>query len=719
MGPDASEEYPHFGANFWKDWEKPIHLEFFEPDGRSTINVQAGVQIFGSWSRLYPQKSLAIFARDRYGYPEINYQIFPEMPVHKFQAIILRNSGQDWGKTFFRDGLMHRLVTDLDIDIQAYRPCMVFLNGQLWGIHNIREKMNEHYPASHFPVEPDNIDFIERDSVVHGDAVHYQTLLQFVNSQDLSLSENYHQVADMIEVDNFQEYVLSVLFFANPDWPWNNVRCWRPRHPQGKWRWMLFDMDYGFHGGHLGPDANTFTEIHQQDNGTTQLLFSLLENTAFRNSFINRFADHLNTTFDSSSIIQQVNEIMTGIESSMPYHIQKWQYSFEGPWWLGKSIDSMDEWYGHIEVVKDFGRKRADFVRQHIVEEFHLQDDGIGRLRLDVNPAGSGYINLNTLLIDQFPWEGQYFPAISLTIKAIPKPGWEFTEWQGLSANDSPAVVFQMRDEQEITAFFERTSLVTSKVVINEINYKSAAEHDTEDWIEFYNASDSTIDLTGWQFKDNDDTHIFPFPAGLHLLPDEYLVACRDTAAFREFYPGIQNIVGDLGFGFSSDGELLRLYDNHGNLIDSLTFGVLPPWPTEPNGNGPTLALKNPFLDNGLAENWTASSNYGTPGEINDVYIRLDDAEPNQSPAKYVLLQNYPNPFNQRTIIKFTLPQAGQVKLQVFDASGRMVENLVNRKIPAGTHQIHFNANNLASGIYFYRLGSGNFSEAKKMLLIR
>ena len=141
-------EYPYWGSNFWEDWERPIHVEFYEPDGELGFNVDAGVKIFGSWSRLFPQKSLAIFARGRYGYDEINYQIFPDISINSFQAFVLRNSGQDWGHTFFRDAMMQSLTAEAtNVDVQAYRPAMVMLNGEIWGIHNIREKFNEHYIA--------------------------------------------------------------------------------------------------------------------------------------------------------------------------------------------------------------------------------------------------------------------------------------------------------------------------------------------------------------------------------------------------------------------------------------------------------------------------------------------------------------------------------------------------------------------------------------------
>ncbi len=253
-GDDADTvNYPYWGSNFWEDWERPIHVEFFEKDGARGFALNAGVKIFGSWSRLYPQKSLAVFARGRYGQDRINYPIFPDKNIQQYKAIILRNSGQDWGRTFFRDALMSKLVIHTDLDYMEYRPALVYLNGQCWGIHNIREKMNEHYLASNRGVDPDNIDFVERDTmIIHGDDVQYRILLDFVENSDLSDSANYAYVQTLMDVYNFMDYCIAVMFYGNPDWPWNNIKCWRPRTAGGKFKWLLFDNDYGFHAGICG-----------------------------------------------------------------------------------------------------------------------------------------------------------------------------------------------------------------------------------------------------------------------------------------------------------------------------------------------------------------------------------------------------------------------------------------------------------------------------------
>ncbi|MFZ0391483.1 MAG: T9SS type A sorting domain-containing protein, partial [Calditrichia bacterium] len=85
----------------------------------------------------------------------------------------------------------------------------------------------------------------------------------------------------------------------------------------------------------------------------------------------------------------------------------------------------------------------------------------------------------------------------------------------------------------------------------------------------------------------------------------------------------------------------------------------------------------------------------------------------------FVLYQNYPNPFNPATTITFALPQAAHMNLEIFNLQGRRITILLNENLPAGRHQIQWNAEGLPTGVYFCRMRAGNFSEMKKMVVLR
>ena len=250
MGPNASWDFPYFGANFWEDWERPIHFEILETDG-SGYAANAGVKIFGGWSRGFPQKSLAIYARNYYGPSEFGYILFPNTAVESYEAFVLRNSGNDWESTMLRDGFITSLANDLDIDHQQYRPAVHYLNGEFWGIQNIREKVNEHFLASNHSISADNIDLLELEGVnewniIHGTNTDYINLIDYLENQDMNDTLVQNALEHWIDIESYMSYQAFQIFIDNQDWPGNNIKFWRDHRFGEKWRWILYDTDFGF-----------------------------------------------------------------------------------------------------------------------------------------------------------------------------------------------------------------------------------------------------------------------------------------------------------------------------------------------------------------------------------------------------------------------------------------------------------------------------------------
>ena len=156
-------------------------------------------------------------------------------------------------------------------------------------------------------------------------------------------------------------------------------------------------------------------------------------------------------------------------------------------------------------------------------------------------------------------------------------------------------------------------------VVINEINYRSSDQFNPEDWVELHNPTNKTISMGLWIFKD-DNNNVFTFPEDILLQSGHYLVLCKNPDTFSQLFPNVLNVIGGFGFGLSGGGELLRLFDSNEQLVDKVEYNDIAPWPTEPDGTGPTLELINPSLENDMASNWAASNGNGTPGKKNSVY---------------------------------------------------------------------------------------------------
>lgn len=285
--------------------------------------------------------------------------------------------------------------------------------------------------------------------------------------------------------------------------------------------------------------------------------------------------------------------------------------------------------------------------------------------------------------------------------------------------NSSQAAFLPARAAYE---FYEINVITESgNIIINEINYNSADDFNPEDWVELYNADDVELNISGWEFKDEDDSHVFVIPENTILQPGDYLVLCKDTALFSSVFPDVTNFIGDLGYGLSGGGEMIRLFNEEDALIDWVDYDDEDPWPDLPDGNGPTLELIDPTLDNSLAESWQTSLDHGTPGtENSEGQTSLENEIIPQSCS----MNNYPNPFNPSTTISFSLNTGGKIDLVIYNMKGQQIKTLVNETLESGNHSVLWDGTDdhdqlVTSGIYFYKLKTENSVSTKKMVLMK
>ncbi len=708
-------------VNYESNREIPVHIEFFERGGQRGFAQDAGMKMFGGWSRHFPQKSFVLFARSTYGPSDFSYRIFPDLPFEQYEAFVLRNSGGDFDVTHIRDAMMQTLVKDIDVDGQAYRPTVIYLNGEYWGILNIREKLNEHYIEAHFGVLENNLDMLENNwNTIHGDRDHFDDLLNYIDTHDMTSSESYAHVKDQIDLDEYLNYMTSEIFYANVDWPGWNLKYWRPRTPDGKWRWILFDLDDGFGLG--SPDnygspnmidfATTTTgDVWPNPPWSTFVFRKLLENQQFVTDFTNRYADHMNSIWQSDIVINTIDNLQNEIAQEMVLHLERWDLSH-------------NDWLWKMDRLRNFAIERP--VEARSVISSVLDAGELVELDLTIEPAGSGKIQLNDNLDVWSPqWSGQYFLNVPVGVIASPNPGYRFVGW--VLENDSlstSSLEVSFQGDTSLTAIFELTGVPTSSVIINEINYHSAPEFDGGDWIELFNRSEEDINMSGWIFTDDNEEHQFVLPEGTQIPANGYVVICQDRDLFLLRFPDADPIEESFSFGLSNSGEKLHIFDVDGHTIDSLSYQDTRPWPTSPDGQGATLVLNDPFSDNAQAENWGASWDHGSPGLANHIITAIGDQDFAPPPPSFLLSQNYPNPFNPSTTFQYHLPQAVSVKLVVYDVLGQEIKTLVNKQQNAGTYTTIWDgtdnqAQKVNSGMYFYRISTNRFSQTRKMLFLK
>ena len=327
------------------------------------------------------------------------------------------------------------------------KPCVLFINGNYWGVYELREKQDKDYIENNSGVPADKIDFLQFDgSIIEGSNTAFLNMSNYIGTNDMSVAANYNTAKSMLDIENFCDYFITETYILNIDWLGsytNNIKFWRPTNPVGKWRYVLWDTDLslGF-GSALGGSVNTdFLDVAIHPTTTnphSTMLAGLLENTEFKNYFVDRYADLMNTIFLPSTMQQNVDEIHDEMLPEMERHFNRWGGSFWGGL-IGPS-SNVTEWENEIDTMMVFANDRINFVRNQIQNQFSLakQVDVL----LDVTPDGAGKIKISTITPETLPWTGVYFDGVPVTITAIANPGYEFNYWEAnnnITTNDSSA----------------------------------------------------------------------------------------------------------------------------------------------------------------------------------------------------------------------------------------------------------------------------------------
>ena len=711
FGNDYDNNYPYFGANFWQDWERPVHISMYV-ENELVIDQNAGMKIFGAYSRGWDQKSLAIYARSQYGKGNIEYQIFEDLNYDTFESLVLRNSGNDWMRSNLRDAAITSLMKGSGIDYQSFRTVSTYINNSYWGLYNLREKVSENFIASKHDVNPNEIDLLENNAeIVDGDNSEYIDLINFVEQNNLTIASNYDYVSSKIDIDNFIMYNVAQIYMDNQDWPGNNNKFWKS--PGNKWKWILYDTDFGF-GGQWWNSGNVeygfynntldFVLSGNQTNWAnppwaTLLIRKLVENNDFKNKFINRYADEMNTRFLPNVVTEKFLSIYDNMYNEMLNHIDRWSDS--EPW-----VDISTVYY-YVDMMNNFAIYRQPEAKQHILDQFNLNQYHEVTLT-NITPE-RGYIRVNNnLRIQEQEWNGDYFEDVPITLRAVPESGYEFSHWSGHTESNEVEITLNIEDESYVQAHFIQSSDLN--LVINEINYKSSDDFDPGDWIEIYNPNEFLINLSNWVLKDDNDSNTFVFPEGITIEAEGFIVVVRKFDDFEESFPEIENFIGEFDFGLSSSGDAVRLYNSELILQDEVYYESEAPWPDLSNGLGYTLELIDPSYDNSLAESWSNINFSGSPNMPNSQTASLENFEAFES-------QIYPNPFFETLYTIVTLNNIEFVDISLHDLRARKIKSIFNGKLNPGTFNFSQNFQNISSGVYILKIStSSGYSKSKKVI---
>ncbi len=450
-------------ANFWQDWERPATISLFEKDGEEAFSVDAGIKISGNCSRRYALKSLNIYLRNnRYGDKNIDYELFPNRDFKKYKRLRLRNSGQDYRGTMLRDGVNHRILAGItDVEYQSYRPALVYINGEYYGIQNFRDLYGGDYFDAFFDVKEEDLDLIKNprlgNDVKEGDDNHYNNLYSFVLANDLSEVQNYEYFKTQFDINNFIDYWIAMIYMASSDWPANNLQIWRPRTSDGKWRHMYIDTDattniYGTNSA-TAPTRDTYNKVLDAnqsgwpyDSKSTLFLRKLLENETFRDEYIQRTCSFIELVFNEERVHGIINAAKDEIDAEIGRHTEHW--AFDNPY-----LENYEDWSNKIESYRNFFSERPDYFYAYMVDNFDLGDTYELSFNYDENTKGDVFVNWNSMGIP-FNYTGTYFTGIPMRIKAVADEGYIFSHW--LETGDTnPEIDFIANFDAVLTPIFE------------------------------------------------------------------------------------------------------------------------------------------------------------------------------------------------------------------------------------------------------------------------
>jgi len=434
--------------NSLKEREIPVSLEYFPLNSTRGFILDAGVKIGGENIFRFAEKPLNIYTRSDYGYPHVSYQVFDDLPYLEYHRLYLRNGGDDWPFTMMRDGTQENILKNqIPNSMQAFKSTVLYLNGNYWGIYNLREKIDEQYFLLHYNVDPSDVDHLEDDNtVITGDSTDFVNLLNIAQSVDLNDSVNYSYVSSRVDIHNLMDFVIAQDYVANSSWG-HNREVWRDRKNEKLWRWILVDMDRGFDAARIG--TNQINDLYNNFG----LFRELCANENFKNEFIQRYAERINHTFNYDRVVTIIDSMAALIENEMPRHIQKWGTYIDSLtidiWGQTPGITSLSSWNSEIQKLKTFAAQRGPYASQYLSTRFGLS--GRVNLLISSNIQNQGKVSV----YDFFQTLGEnilYFQDVPIILKAYPPPGYSFKQWTEFSTTSNIQLIqagteWKYRDE--------------------------------------------------------------------------------------------------------------------------------------------------------------------------------------------------------------------------------------------------------------------------------
>ena len=348
---------------------KQLTFEFYESDGSFGTSFIGEGKLSGNFggSRDKEQRGLTVYLRKKYGTNTVFYPFFNNNDMTAYSSLLLRNGGEDYLKIHIFDAALQIILKgQMDIDMQDYRPVVVYFNGQYYGIYNLRDKLNTDYVANKYDVSKDEMDVIRYYAPTAGTYDNYKALIDYVNSHDPKDNDVYKYIKSQVDVQELINYWIVQSYYRNGDL--GNIKYYKT--DEGKWRFMLFDLDWSLYytAGSLGfPITDHNVSAATKNMNVINLSRRLARNSEYRELYLKSFAYHLENTFKPERVNKIIDDLVKEIENEMPRHNERWSGT-------NSYLGTIEKWKSNVERLKTKLKDRYEYAKANVKTEFDLTD---------------------------------------------------------------------------------------------------------------------------------------------------------------------------------------------------------------------------------------------------------------------------------------------------------------------------------------------------------